>query len=179
MGVDIVGYADIVGDSSVNGPAPQAGGNPFAAMLGGLLPHMQGHGAPALVAHSPHGAAVSQRQQNVTRRQLSPLPATTVPASGTALQTWRPQRFIRVQRLILQSNTSPSGVSVSEFNVGAIPQFINAGNVPIGVFAAQAFDTELRGDTAQPGMDVSLTFANSLAAAEVVTGALIGEALQV
>lgn len=190
---DLVGYADIVGDGSVAGTPQPAMYTPYhAAVAAGLKG--QGRAMPVnyhpalmsalaqqpLIATSPHGGAYQGRMQHVTRRQISPLPRTSVLKNTTAIATVLPQRAIRVQRLVLQSDTSPTVLTVNNITVGARPQFVNAGNVPIGVFASNAFDVELRGDTASPGISITVEFENPAATAdEVVSGAIIGEALDV
>jgi hypothetical protein len=155
-GYDIVGDDDVGAAAASKGAAitPQAG--------------LSGRG-PRLVREAPN---------RVMRRQFAPVPNTVVPAGGSTVVAVRPQRIFRADRLVLNSTTVPSFVTISEINVGAQPQLVNQGNIPISVFAANAFDTYLRGDTATPGIDITIRLDNSGGAPETVGGTFIGESVE-
>lgn len=114
----------------------------------------------------------------VIRRQILPIPATALSPGGQATVTLQPQRGFRVEKLVLSSTGSPSGIVVSDITVGAERQFVASGDVPIAAFTADAVGTQLRGDTAQPGVTVSITLRNLGSAAETVSGAFFGASVE-
>lgn len=113
------------------------------------------------------------------RRQICPLPITKVLKGTEALITLTPQRGFRVERLVLQSDAAgTSKCVVNSINVGATPQFVSDGSVPIQAFANVAISTSLRGDTASPGITITLRVQNLDAVNdETITGVFYGEAI--
>jgi hypothetical protein len=122
------------------------------------------------------GERVMRDEGDVARRQVSPIPLTSIPAGATVLVAFRPQRPLRIERLILDGSVT-AGVFLTDLLIGAEPQFVNAGAVPISTFAPTAFGTSLRGNTAQPGIEVTLSIQNTTAGTVVIGGAVIGTSL--
>lgn len=130
----------------------------------------------ARVPGLPEGARVVDDVPQIGRRQIAPIPQTTVPANGSVTVEFRPQRPIRVERLVIDG-TSLTGIFLDDFLIGAEPQFVNSGSVPASTFAPTAFGVGLRGNTAQPGISVSLRFSNTTGQQQTIGGALLGTSL--
>lgn len=115
----------------------------------------------------------------VMRHQIAPMPVTLVPKGKEALITLTPQRGFRVERLVLVSDAAAtSKCVVNSINVGATPQFVSDGSVPLPVFAFNAIQTSMRGDTATPGITITLRIQNlDLANDETISGTFLGEAV--
>lgn len=171
---------ETAGDVGFLGGLPFLGAPRLRPQAAPVAPSVQrAMAAPAASAAVPaqsFGPAILPRSgPTVIRRQVLPIPATSVPASGTVTVTLQPQRSFRVERLILGSTVSPSQIVVSDISVGAERQFVAAGDVPISAFSPDAVGTQLRGDTAQPGTTVTITLRNlSGSSAETVSGAFFG-----
>jgi len=164
FGIDLVGDdefgIDLVGDEALLGAvrrkyrAPNSGRQKRAGMAKLLratsskVPGVQAHGA---------------------RDWPLPFPSIAFTAtSGTALTTTsRPQRPFRGVRLVIDTArtgaTATGLVTVTAFNVGQGNQFIAQGALPAAGFGPGAFQTEMNLDSAQPGIDIVLTFAISVA----------------
>lgn len=134
--------------------------------------------AMALPAGSQGAVVAPQQPRGILRRQVLPIPATTVSAGGSTTITLQPQRAFRVERLVLGSTVTPSNCVVSDITVGANRQFVAAGDVPLAAFSPDAVGTGLRGDTANPGVTVTITLRNLGASSETVSGAFFGESLE-
>lgn len=128
-------------------------------------------GAPAGVGVMPSAGT------SIMRRMLAPVPATTILAFTTADIVFRPQRRMRIERMVLNSSVSPPTATINDIRIGARSMYANAGAVPIGVFGPTSTDTVLRGYTCDPGMDVTLTVNVPGVAPETITGCIIGETL--
>lgn len=124
----------------------------------------------------PQGVRAISDKPDVGRRQIAPIPLTTIPANSTVNVEFRPQRPIRIERLIIDGATI-AGLFVTDILIGAEPQFVNSGAVPASVFAPLAFGTDLRGNTAQPGISVTIAFQNTTGAPITFGGAVIGTSL--
>jgi hypothetical protein len=151
-------------------------GPPGNAATPGYIPQptQQGPYNPYSNGYIPPGPQVAPAGTQNVYRQIAPLPATTVAAGGVANAVIQPQRGFRLERLVLESSVSPSNTTVTNITVGAEPQFISAGNVPLSVFAFNAINTSLRGDTAVPGITITVSLANSGGAPEIITGTFLG-----
>lgn len=137
---------------------------------------MQGQRRPHEVPGMVGAQQLRSVGESIARRQISPVPLTSVPANSTANATFRPQRPLRAERLVLDG-AALGGLFVTDFLIGADPQFVNSGAVPASSFSPQAFNMELRGNTADPGIDITITFHNTTGAAIVVGGMLLGTSL--
>lgn len=165
-GDDEIGLQDIVGEAvkrvlqrRAAGGAPSGGARPTGRMAG-------------LVGQQ----RIMRDNASIARRQMAPMPLTTVGAGATVTVSFRPQRPIRAERLVLDGATV-AGVFVTDFLIGAEPQFVNSGAVPVSVFSPTGFNMELRGNTAQPGIDVTLSFNNTTGAPVTLGGMLLGTSL--
>lgn len=170
---DIVG--DDVGDEMAGddvGGYDMVGAGPSRRRRGMRLPAALAARVPGL----PEGARVVDEVPQIGRRQIAPIPQTTVPANGSVTVEFRPQRPIRVERLVIDG-TSLTGIFLDDFLIGAEPQFVNSGSVPASTFAPTAFGVGLRGNTAQPGISVSLRFSNTTNVQQIIGGALLGTSL--
>lgn len=104
--------------------------------------------------------------------QYLPIPVTTIADAASVTLTLTPQRPIQVSRLVLV--TPDVGFILTDFRVGATPQGVQTGAVPVEIFAPGAFGVGLRGDWAYPGTTISLSFTNNSGASGTVGGAIIG-----
>lgn len=163
MGADEMGADDVmgyeVGAARRRRGAPQPRGMRLAPLPG-----------------LPAQARVAEEVPQVGRRQIAPIPFTTVNPGQTIDVELRPQRPIRIERLVLDGAVV-AGLFLQDILIGAEPQFVNAGSVPFSTFQPQAFGTDLRGNTAQPGIAVTLRVFNSTAGVLSFGGALIGTSL--
>lgn len=98
--------------------------------------------------------------------------ATNIAANSSAVITVTPQLPFRLERFI----TPSVGLQVTDIKVGTNSQFVGSGSIPIEVFATNSVGVSLRGDTAVPGVDISLGLANPSAGILAATGAYIGYA---
>lgn len=171
MGADDVSGYDMVGEGEVGARRRRMPQMPQRRGLA-RLPAAQAARIPGL----PEGARVVDETPQIGRRQIAPIPQTSVPANGSVTVEFRPQRPIRVERLVIDG-TSLQGIFLDDFLIGAEPQFVNSGSVPASTFAPTAFGVGLRGNTAQPGISVSLRFSNSTGTAQTIGGALLGTSL--
>lgn len=165
MGYDVSGY-------EIGAPRRGPGGMRRGPVRGMPMPRAMAARIPGLTGQT----AVVNEVPSVGRRQIAPIPLTTVNALSTVDVELRPQRPIRIERLVLDGVTL-AGLFLTDLLIGAEPQFVNAGAVPASTFAPTAFGTDLRGNTAQPGIAVVLRFQNTTGGAITVGGALIGTSL--
>lgn len=163
---DIVGE-DFVGEDYVGGQYEIVGAPPprQAPMR---------RGSP--VAGLPPGQRVMRSEDDIARRQIAPIPLTTIAAGATETVEFRPQRPIRIERIVLDGATV-AGLFVTDVMIGAETQFVNNGAVPVSCFQPNAFGTSLRGNTAQPGISVTLRIYNSTNVSLTLGGAVIGTSL--
>jgi hypothetical protein len=142
----------------------------------------QQHGGQHPQEHkSPHGEVMEEPHGKFIYVQWSPLPVTIIVSPATTgSAVWRPQRIFRAQKLIIASSMeSTTTASVSAFNIGATPQFVNDGNVPIIAFQNTTVGTIFRGDTCNPGIDITVAFgtAGAVAPGEMLQGVLLGSSV--
>lgn len=165
-GYDVVGGEEVGAGSEMVSGVDMVGAPPSWGQRPRRNPPIAGLGQVRVMSDKP----------DVARRQISPIPITTVGAGSTASVEVRPQRPIRIERLIIDG-ASLAGLYITDLLIGAEPQFVNAGGVPAGVFAPTAFGTDLRGNTAQPGISVTINFQNTTGAPITFGGAFIGTSL--
>jgi len=172
VGDDVMGD-DVMGDEmGYEVGARRRRAAPSRAASPSPSPSPSGRQLPGLVGQE----RVLSGTPSVGRRQIAPIPFTTVAALSTVDIELRPQRPIRIERLVLDGAVV-AGLFLQDILIGAEPQFVNAGSVPFSTFQPQAFGTDLRGNTAQPGIAVTLRVFNSTAGALSFGGALIGTSL--
>jgi hypothetical protein len=171
---DVGGMYDIVGAEDVGGMYDIVG----APRRGQQRQPAQRHPAqrPRMPGNPSNGVRVMTDSPDVMRRQISPIPLTTIAANTTVDVEFRPQRPLRIERLILDG-TVVAGVFLTDLLIGAEPQFVNSGAVPVSAFQPTAFGTDLRGNTAQPGITVTLRLQNTTGGAVTIGGAVIGSSL--
>ena len=169
-----IGLADIVGDDSEIG---------LEDIVGAVVAEVKkqaANGQRVRGMNRIQGLSGAQQLRNegnsVARRQIAPIPLTTIAAGATATINFRPQRPIRAERLVLDGS-AVGGVFLVDFLVGAEPQFVNSGAVPVSAFQPQAFGIDLKGNTAQPGIDVTLLIQNTTGAPVTIGGMLLGTSL--
>ena len=179
VGEDVSGLYDIVGAGYDIVGAPRRGQQQ-------RQPARQPARMPARMPGNPSaGVRVMTDSPDIMRRQISPIPLTTIAIGATVDIEFRPQRPLRIERLILDGAFTGAGapaglggVFLTDLLIGAEPQFVNSGAVPVSAFAPTAFNTELRGNTAQPGITVTLRIQNtSTTNAVAIGGAVIGSSL--
>jgi len=162
---DIDGY---VGGVDIVGIARRAGITPAAAMQAVRQGRVPGLGP---------NQRVGMNTPDVARTQISPMPSATIPANSTTTLTWQPQRPFRLERLFLQSTGVNVDFVVEGLTVGADPQFVNDGAVPGTMFLSTAVGGHLRGNTANPGVTLSIVLRNLTGAPITVFGGIIGTSL--
>lgn len=115
-------------------------------------------------------------------RQIAALPLTAIPTTaGDFPIQILPQRAFRLERLLLNDTNfgQASVLTVSAITVGADPQFLTTGNLPIQGFGATAFDLGLTGQTANPGIQLTtiITSPGGLVSPTTVSGGYFGSAV--
>jgi hypothetical protein len=123
-----------------------------------------------MMAMAGKGRGLQPVRNRELRRYPLGLGATSLGAGTTAIISANPQLPFRVARLV----TPSTGLLIENIQVGTQSQFVAAGAVPTEVFAPDAQDVELRGDTAVPGVSVQITVSNPTGGALVFSGAIIG-----
>lgn len=165
-GVELAGLDELAGVEDFAGGDDLAG---LAELAGRIRRRLQSGSAGRA------GSRVRQTPEGPARELVMPVDFTNIPAASTVDLTLNPQRTMRMQRLMLQSDVSPSLLYVVAFNVGQRSQFNASGGVPIAAFAFDAVGMTLKGDTATPGISVVLSIRNrAAAAAENISGGIFG-----
>jgi hypothetical protein len=81
-------------------------------------------------------------------------------AVTTLLLTAQPQREFQPRRLVIDFGrvgaTSTGLVSVTQFTVGADPQFVTTGSIPASMFSPTAVGMSLKPSAARPGVTIAL-----------------------
>lgn len=183
---EVSGY-DIIGEGK-QAPASFAVARPMlSAMLQGQGGMMQPIMAP-IPPQAPQGwvpqalpprpAVQVAASPSELRRQVLPVGQVTLAAGASTILSAIPQRPFRCERLVITTNGAPNDVLVTDVRVGATPQFVASGSVAADMFQATAVGSSLRGDTAQPGITVSVSVTNTSAAPLTINAAIVGEALE-
>ncbi|RLB68970.1 MAG: hypothetical protein DRH04_06025 [Deltaproteobacteria bacterium] len=89
------------------------------------------------------------------------LGSVTKTADGSFTLSARPQVTVKPARLIVavvssKGASSTASVIIDDLQVGTRSQFGGSGSVPAEAFATNAYDAELVGDQADPGIDIVL-----------------------
>ena len=179
---EYVGESEYVGELDIVGAGVDiVGADPYDIGAG---PAQRAAAARRRMMGATAGTRVARDEGDVMRRQIAPLPDTVIPAGATVQISFRPQRPIRIERLVIDGTVaaggSVGGVFLTDILIGAEPQLVNSGAIPVSVFAPTAFGTSLRGNTAQPGIEVTLTFRNGNAGPgqdATIGGAVIGTSI--
>jgi len=143
----------------------------------------RGGGVPPMVRRM---AQIAPDAGQIGLDQVMPFPNGTFTSLVTTLNLpAQPQRKFQLARLVIDTArigaTSTGLVQVTQLTVGAEPQFVNTGSVPISMFGATAVGIHLRANAARPGVVVtlSLSLTGALTAPDtiVVSAAGVGPAL--
>ena len=129
-----------------------------------------------LLGQPQRGPQVVKTTRKVLYRQLLPIPATSVATTVTATITMKPQRLMRVERLIIDAVTAPD-FDIQSLNIGQENQYVAAGLVPAGIFVPDAVGVTLRGSTASVGTEIVMQVTNNNASTKTFKGAFIGTVL--
>jgi hypothetical protein len=129
-----------------------------------------------LYGQPQRGPRVVQTRANTLYRQLLPVPVTNVGIGATVAITMKPQRIMRVERLIVDAVVAPDFDIVS-LNIGQENQYVANGVIPAGIFVPDAVGITLRGSTAGVGTEIVMEVKNNNAAAKNFKGAFIGTVL--
>lgn len=190
MAYDLIGELEdqLAGyGSEIVGESDEVGADEMDALLSGLkdfvgaVEHKRGRHRhqryPQRQAYQqppPSGKMVQRVDNHSLRRYPLGLGATVIGPGASAIISANPQLPFRVSRLV----TPSVGLLIDNLAVGTVSQFVAAGSVPVEVFAPNAFDVELRGDTAVPGVSVQITISNPTLAPLTFSGAIIGTVAQ-
>lgn len=125
------------------------------------------------------GKRLLRRREFRMRTFPMPFPSSgAIAAAGTATVTAQPQLAFRLERLVVPNLAALVGMLATDLRVGQESQFVNPGEVDVSIFFPDSVGTALRGGTAKPGVNVSLSLLNSTAGALTLRGAcVIGTAL--
>ena len=129
-----------------------------------------------LLGRPQRGPHVLKTRPNTLYRQLLPIPVTNVGIGATATITIKPQRIMRIERLIVDAVVAPDFDIVS-LNIGQENQYVAAGLIPAGIFVPDAVGVTLRGSTASVGTEIVMEVKNNNAAAKNFKGCFIGTVL--
>jgi len=133
--------------------------------------------------HGPRGALYHGYHADAMRRQPLPLPATSIAAGALSVINIFPQRAYRPDRLILRDGLDPnvSLSSVTDISIAQRSQLPAPGQIPISLFAATAFDSFFRFETAYPGIQINISILNGNPGPGPITytGSFLGESAQV
>lgn len=145
-----------------------------AAWQGGRQVAFPGLGQP-LNAGENGAPVVAPSSTKALRKLAVGLGRQAIAAGATVNFTVRPQRVMRVERIIITTDANPldvHGLEVTTVSVG-VEQMLNATAVgfPAAAFAPDAFGTALSGFTAVPGQEFTVTLRSNLAGA---TNATVG-----
>lgn len=144
-----------------------------------------GPGAAAALRQRMMAAKLAQQSVVVRDRppmkaREYPLPITSpaaVPPGLGATITINPQVPFRVERLTFSSDIAGS-FTLDNFQVGKNPQFAAAGSLPCRVLQENAVGVRFRGDTAVPGITVTLQVTNISGGAAFLRGMIVGTAIE-
>lgn len=166
-GHEMQGYGTVSGDVAIYGPP-------------------QGHMGAGQYIPKPAGARPGQQVHHhiPLYRQIAALPAQAIAVlPGDYPDQILPQRPFRLERLILEDMLAhqASPLAVDAITIGADPQFMTNGSLPIETFAALSVGLQLTGQTATPGTQLTVSIqvlaGAPPAAPTVVTGGFFGAAI--
>lgn len=175
----LAGYDDMGGDDDGD-----MGARRRVVRRGWPLPAL-----PARPAVQPRRAALNAYQPDATGLpldQIMPFTNGQFTSAVTALNlTGNPQRAFQPRRLVVELGrvgpTSTGLVQVTQFTIGADPQFVSTGSIPVTMFQATAVGIMLKPAAARPGITItlSLSLTGALTAPDVinVSAAAVGPAL--
>ena len=130
--------------------------------------------------HGIGGKAVGDDKPDVARKQMAPLPLTTLAPGGEVAITIRPQRPFRGERLVIAGSNITGVVYLTQLLVQQVSQFINGGAIPVDCFFPTSFDVGVKFNTASPGIEVEFDFVNQAATGQpngIFGGVVFGTSL--
>lgn len=104
------------------------------------------------------------------RRYPLGLGVTALAANATAVLTVTPQLPYKLMKL----STPSQNITVDNIQIGTVSQFVAAGGVPSECFIPNAVDSELKGDTCVPGVQIQITVTDVSGAANTFRACLWG-----
>jgi hypothetical protein len=175
---------DIVGDAldAVLGDGDDFAGNDLSLgadfLLGARGPREQAIRRAAIAQKAlKAGTAVVQRRPHKARRfPLGITPTAVGVGVGLSINV-QPQTYFRSERLFIPATIGPF-FSIRDLKVGNVSQFPANVEVPAEIFSQTGVDTDIRLDTNDPAIFLSIDVLNISLAAATFRGAFIGMAVQ-
>ena len=168
FGEDIVGDAFLDGDLSEGmGDALVVGANPSPAMARAAVRQKVLRAGTAMVTRRPHKA----------RRFPLGITPTNIAAGASLSINVQPQTYFRAERLFVPATIGPF-FSIRDIKVGNVSQFPANIEVPAEIFSQTGVDTDIRLDTNDPAIFLSVDVLNISLASAVFRGAFIGTTVQ-
>ena len=119
---------------------------------------------------------VTRRPHKARRFPLGITP-TNIGAGASLSINVQPQTYFRAERLFVPATIGPF-FSIRDIKVGNVSQFPANVEVPAEIFSQTGVDTDIRLDTNDPSIFLSVDILNISLAAAVFRGAFIGTAVQ-
>jgi len=110
------------------------------------------------------------------QEQFYPFTRTSFATGVSADITGRPQRKFRTERLVVASGIA-SDFTFSRLLIGQDNMFVANGDASCQLFSEAAVGMRLRGYTAVPGLDITITVTNRAAGTLVFSGGIVGSAV--
>lgn len=170
MPTELIGATELIGDEYGDEYGAMFTGDAdldhLLAMGAGISRHPH-HAAHRRAAHAAPGRQFQTRDttRGVWRKGFLPVnlaggfTATIAALAAGVVVSVVAQRMFRPDRLIIGSNVA-GGFVVNDIRVGVEPQLYAVGAVPGQMFAENAVNIELHGDTAMPGQSLSVVVSN-------------------
>lgn len=110
------------------------------------------------------------------QEQFYPFTRTSFAAGVSADITGRPQRKFRTERLVVASAIA-SDFTFSRLLIGQDNMFVANADASCQLFSEAAVGMRLRGYTAVPGLDITITVTNRALGTLVFSGGIVGSAV--
>jgi len=110
------------------------------------------------------------------QEQFYPFTRTSFATGVSADITGRPQRKFRTERLVVASIIA-ADFTFSRLLIGQDNMFVANGDASCQLFSEAAVGMRLRGYTAVPGLDITITVTNRAAGTLVFSGGIVGSAV--
>lgn len=158
------------------------GDDQLAHEIGAAVRRSRGRGMNPNIKASGHGHHLVEDSDTKIRRQICPLPSTTMGAApAQATITVLPQRTFKLTALVLVEGTNfdHTTMVILDLKVGAETQFINDGSCPFQAFYFTSTQSQLTGNTANAGRNLSLVVSSITGGGTpIVTGVFFGPAVE-
>ena len=147
-------------------------------LMGDSLVIGAGGGAAAVRAKVlKAGTAMVTRRPHKARRFPLGITPTNIGAGASLSINVQPQTYFRAERLFVPATIGPF-FSIRDIKVGNVSQFPANVEVPAEIFSQTGVDTDIRLDTNDPSIFLSVDTLNISLAPAVFRGAFIGTAVQ-